>query len=112
VAEFDWMKDPAFRNRIEEQVRNSAGRYGMRQYHTAIVGWIAEKIEENREVRVLSEMKQTASLRRSESDALNSVDLLLNYASENAKANDRETVTVADVQEAYRAHFCNFWPIC
>ena len=109
---FDWMTDPAFQDEIRAQVRRSTGRYRMREYRTRIISWMAERIERNSGRYILEESRKEPTERRNSKNALQSVDRLMRYACELAERDNRDLVTLEDVEAAFQAHVCMFWPIC
>jgi hypothetical protein len=112
MAEFDWMRDPAFRSEIEASVSSAAERAGMKRFQAEVVNQLMQHLAENRELLVEQEMTKTAGLRRSKSEALACVEELVKQASRYASADGRTLVRAADLDEAYEARYCMVWPFC
>ena len=112
MAEFDWMRDPAFRSEIEATVSSTAAGAGMKQFQNDVVNKLMQHLTENREVLLEQEMTKTAGLRRSKLEALASVEVLVKEASQYASAEGRTLVRAGDLDKAYAARFCMVWPFC
>ena len=112
MAEFDWMDSEAFKEEIESQIKKAAGGEGMKQYRTAIVGWIADQIKNNKKDLELIENRKASFERRTKVDGLRSIDSLVRGASARARRADREIVTLEDVQAEFKVKLCRVWPIC
>ena len=59
-----------------------------------------------------SEVRKAASARRGIPDALNSARQLIKESATYAAAEKRTVLNLEDVEKAYRAKFCQFWPFC
>jgi len=112
MADFSWMRSEEFKGKIKTQVSESARRYGMQEYRTSIPGWLEGKLAENMILNESTESQKEASKQRGESEALQSVNRLMEYACIIAKNNKRTLVTEQDVSAAYSENYCQFWPLC
>lgn len=112
AEQYDWLRSQAFRDRIQGRVSAAAGRGGMARYQTAIADRLFEIANQNAPILESREMDKTASARRGEADALQSVDDLIKEASAYARRADRNIVTTADLELAVRAKYCRVWPFC
>ena len=112
MPNFSWMRSERFYTEIEDQVSNSAGRYGMRTYSPDIPKWLVEQLAERRTIRESEELRKPEIDQRSENNALQSVNLLMEYACEIAKREGRMGVVLQDAQTAYGEYHCQFWPFC
>jgi hypothetical protein len=112
MAEFGWMENEDFRAEVEARVSRIAGLSGMTHYRQAIVTRLMSHLEEKKGIRLLEESRKASHLQRTKSDALNSVQLLVETAAQYAKADNRKLVTEDDLDKAYEAKFCMVWPFC
>ena len=112
MPEFDWMASEAFVQRIESQVSSSAAAQGLARYQSGIVGLLAGYLEEHRDERRKAELLKEAKERRTENDALMSVDRLIIEASLIARQEKRTLLTMEDVRVAYSKLRCRVWPFC
>lgn len=112
MAEFDWMSSEGFRDQITKRVSAVAGGAGLTQYERGVPESIFRQIQERRPLNESREMVKSAGLRRTEQDALASVEALVKRAAEIAKAEKREVLTEADYQTAFKEKFCTVWPVC
>jgi DNA-binding SARP family transcriptional activator len=112
MAEYDWLTSDEFRERIRQRVSQAAGQAGMQQYHVSIIENLMSKAAEKRQVNESNELRKSLGSRRSIDDALASVEALAKAASEYATAEKRTLLTEADVDKAYVAGFCRWWPLC
>jgi hypothetical protein len=103
-----------FKNELTRGVARGTEISGLLEYETRIVDYLQRLASENesplmeREVR----MHKVASERRGVPDALNSATELTKEASKYAAADRRTLLRMSDIEAAYRAKFCQFWPFC
>ena len=102
----------SFRNQITEAVEREAGRASLTRYETGIVEYLRGLAVGNESILMEQEVKKAAGARRSIPDALASVSRVVQEASQYASLEKRGTLTLADVQKAYAANFCQIWPLC
>lgn len=112
MAQYDWMKDSEFRTELTKIVSRVSAANGIAQYQKAIVDRLMGHVEERREMLVESELMKEASERRTESDAIESAEILIKEACGYAKSEGRTLLDVRDFERAYEAKFCMVWPFC
>jgi len=100
-----------FRARLTEAVSSEAAGSGL-EYETEIISYLQRLASENESILMEREMQKAASERRGISDALISAKILARDASRFAVAEKRTVLKLTDVEAAYRAKFCQFWPFC
>lgn len=113
MAEFDWMRDPAFLEECVTQVGYAVAKaqlpYFQRQQ---IVAWLGQRLAERRTLRESEELIKAAYARKGRADAIASVQRLAALACEVAAREKRQTLTQEDIQAAFTANYCTFWPWC
>lgn len=112
MPEYDWMSEASFREEVRTAVSNAAAEGGMTQYQTAIVDRLMTLLSENKTLLMEQELVKTASMRKTKSDAIASVDVLVKRASEIAAQARRSLVETRDFEAAYAEKFCMVWPFC
>jgi hypothetical protein len=93
-------------------IATEAFRNGMVEYDDSIVPFLQALATQNESGLMESERAKTALERRGLEDALVSARIIVRQAAEYARARRGTTLTVEDVQRAYRAQFCRVWPFC
>jgi hypothetical protein len=101
-----------FRDSLTKIVEQEARSAGLRQYQTSVVYFLQNLATENESELVDRELRKAAGLRRGVPDALGSARELIKTASDIARAVGRDTLTLPDMQAAYRVKFCQVWPFC
>jgi histone H3/H4 len=101
-----------FREQIEAAISREAGRNNMREYQAAIVNRLQRLASENERDLMEEEFRKSVTFRRGVSDALQSVRELTRDASRYALLEGRTVLELSDIQKAYDAKFCQFWPFC
>ena len=101
-----------FKDQLTEAVSREAADSGLKEYEPEIINYLQKLASENESTLMEREVRKVASERRGMPDALISVRVLARDASRSAAAEKRTILKLADVQAAYRAKFCQFWPFC
>lgn len=112
MPEYDWMKDPSFRDEVISKINSTALAGGMERYHTAITDRLMAYLGENRELLIEQELVKTVSQRRAKRDALDSVETVIKRASEIARLERRKLLKAQDFDQAYQEKLCMLWPFC
>ena len=97
---------------FRSRVSSTASSAGMERYQTAIVDRLMLLLADRKQVRKLEESRKVGREQRTQSDALRSVNKLIESASSYAREEKRTTVTREDFEKAYQANFCMVWPFC
>ena len=101
-----------FRSGLTEAVSSEAASRGIREYEVGIVRYLQNLAIANEPILLEREIRKAAVSRRGTRDAFDSAKVLIDEASMYAISDKRTTLTVADVQKAYAAKFCQVWPFC
>jgi hypothetical protein len=102
----------SFREQIEKAIIREASRNYMTEYEPAIVPYLQRLASDNESILMERELRKVASERRGIEEALRSVAKLTREASQNASSEGRKVLHLSDIQNAYKAKFCQFWPFC
>ena len=109
----EWLVDPAFEQLVKLQAASSAWRAGIDSVEDDVVNRIMDWLDEHRDTARASESLRPASQQRGPSDALASVDRLVQLASEIAlQRGTAARLQKGDIEGTYKQHFCGFWPFC
>lgn len=101
-----------FRNQVQRTIINEAASNDIKQYQPGIVDFLVRLASSNEKLLMESEIKKEVSERRGTRDAIISVRLIIKEASAIAKRDERNLLTISDVQLAYETLFCQIWPFC
>jgi hypothetical protein len=102
----------SFKKQLESAISAEAGSGGLTQYETAIIAHLQRLAADNESTLMERELRKAASERRSVLDALNNARSLAREACRYAAAEKRTVLELSDIDTAYRAKFCQFWPFC
>lgn len=102
----------AFKEQLNDAVWTAAGRNNMKSYQTSIVDFLFDQARNNEEDLMRAEFSKSVQQRRGVSDALANARALVETASIMARREQRNLLTRADVEAAYRANYCSVWPFC
>jgi len=101
-----------FKKRLTDVVSREAGVRGLAEYENAIINYLQRLASENEGILMEREFRKAAGERRGMADALNNARYLTEEAARYAAAEKRPVLKVSDIEAAYRAKFCQFWPFC
>jgi hypothetical protein len=101
-----------FKKQLTDVIAREVGGTGLTEYETAVIDFLQRLASENENILMEREVRKVASERRGMSDALDSARNLTREASRYAAAEKRPVLKVSDIEAAYRAKFCQFWPFC
>jgi hypothetical protein len=108
------FETPDFRQQLKDAVGQAASRADVITYDPAIIDFLQSLAAGNEEELMDVEARQPEESRKGVTHALRSASDLISDAAETYRRTGRHRthLTVADVANAYRAKFCNFWPFC
>lgn len=107
------MRDPAFLEECDRAVSGAAARAQLTNYQRdAILAWLRGRLTESGVIRESEEMLKAAYARKGRADAIASVQRLAEFASALASREKRQTLTQEDIQAAFTANYCTYWPLC
>jgi hypothetical protein len=101
-----------FRSQLESAIASEAGQRGMSRYQTSVVVFLQTLAENNETILFEAETHKAAGQRRGTAEALTSARDLVKVAASFASADHRTTLTLADMEAAYQAKYCQIWPFC
>jgi len=101
-----------FKAQLTQVISLEAFNNNLEEYETRIVDYLQHLASENEDVLMEREMRKAAHIQRGVNDALHSAIELTKDASRYAAAENRSVLRVSDIEKAYRARFCQFWPFC
>jgi hypothetical protein len=99
-----------FRTELTAAISGEASRNGL-GFEDTIIDYLRNLAVENENFLMEQERKK-ATGRRGIVDALESAALLTREASRYVSSDRRKTITLSDIQAAYKAKFCRVWPFC
>jgi hypothetical protein len=109
---YEWLTSAEFKERVNLHISSSSYNSGMKEWENGISTRLMEYIAKNRQIIESKEMVKQGGLRRTEADALASVDSVIKVASELAKNEGRTLVKIGDFETAVQRTWCKIWPIC
>lgn len=109
---FAMFETEDFKNQLTSTVLREAANNKIERYETGIIDFLQRQASENESTLMEREVRKLATERRGVSHALSSAKQLTMEASKYAAAEKRTLLTLSDVEAAYRAKFCQFWPFC
>jgi histone H3/H4 len=101
-----------FRKLIDSAISEEAANLGVERYQTAIPTYLQGLATGNESILLTEELRKSVGTRRDTADAVRSARILAREASGYALSERRSVLTVADMQKAYQAKFCQVWPFC
>lgn len=108
----DMFETESFKNQLTAAISAEAANNNLEHYEPGIVDYLQGLASENESTLMDSEVRKIASARRGTPAALNSAKELAKEACKYASADKRTLLKLSDIQTAYRAKFCQFWPFC
>lgn len=102
----------SFKDQLTDAVSRETGNNNLEQYENRIVDYLQTLASENESTLMDSEVRKAASARRGIPDALKSARELTREAAGYAAEEKRTVLQLGDIQKAYRAKFCQYWPFC
>lgn len=112
MAEYDWLDTEEFKNEVRKRVEQVAQEQGLDLDGTVPFYLTSIYLERHKLESASVELIKEASQRRSRSDALRSVDVLVKEAASISKRRGSNTIESKDMSRAYDAKFCMIWPFC
>jgi AICAR transformylase/IMP cyclohydrolase PurH len=100
-----------FKNQLRAAISAEAVRNGL-TYDAAIVEYLQKLASENEKDLMERELRKSVGDRRGIQDALRSATELAAEAARNATMQKSNNLSLANIQDAYRAKFCRVWPFC
>jgi len=101
-----------FRNQLTNAISTEAAENRMGRYQTAIVDLLFDYARNNEADLMPIEFTKALPQRRGVANALESARTLVRDASLIARNDNRDLLTRADIEVAYRAKYCRVWPFC
>jgi len=112
MADINWLRGNEFHSDIRDEA-NKVERISNVEFSDYGIDYLVELFEQNKKPNYLTESRKLSYQQKSKTDARESVKTLLNTAIQIAKEDGRKSfVTRADLNEAYRIHYCGVWPLC
>ena len=111
MPDMDWLQSEEFKRVVRDRAREVARDERLDISSSApfiFTVYLDQHADENMSAELIKEARQ----RRTERDALHSVDVLVKEAALIVRRARRETIEIGDIQEAMRAKFCMVWPFC
>ena len=101
-----------FRSQLTQAILIATRQQGIARYEDSVVLFLQTLAESNETILLEAERRKPAESQRGVSHALASARNLIEVAANFAKADGRTKLTLADVNAAYIARFCQIWPFC
>lgn len=111
MAEYDWLESEGFKKSIGQRVIARAKAEGF-NVESSVTFLLTVYLDHYREENMRSELLKEESKRREQADALESVDVLVKEAAENARDRKSKTISMADMRKAHKEKYCMVWPFC
>ena len=106
------FEGPEFKRNLVDVVGAEVLRNEMESYHTDIIDFLISHAVSNESYLMEIENKKAADQRKGVSEAYGSARDLVRTASAIAAEAERTTLTLEDVEAAYRDRYCRVWPFC
>ena len=101
-----------FKKQLTDAVIAEALNHKLTQYQPSIIDYLHGLAYENEKDLMERELRKAVTERRGVREAIDSARMLISEASGYAIRDGRDLLKLSDVQTAYRAKFCQFWPFC
>ena len=101
-----------FKNMLQDAVGAEVLRNNMESYHVDIIDFLVSHAKSNESHLMEIEERKNIKERRGVPEALGSARDLIRTASAIAADAERSTITLQDVESAYRDRYCRVWPFC
>jgi hypothetical protein len=101
-----------FKEQLAEAVSMEVANNNLERYENAIIDYLQRLASGNESDLMERELRKAPGTQRGVRDAVNSARELTKDASRYALADKRTTLRVVDIDAAYKARFCQFWPFC
>ena len=111
MADFDWLESEEFKKSMGQRVIARAKAEGF-EVESSVTFLLTVYLDHYRDESRRSELLKEESKRREQADALESVDVLMKEAAENARDRKSKTISMADMRKAHKEKFCMAWPFC
>jgi hypothetical protein len=99
-----------FRDRLTNMIISAAGENNLEEYEPRILDFLQKLASENEGTLMPIELRKAQGERRGQTDALANARRLAVEASRYAVADKRKTLQFSDIDRAYKAKYCQFWP--
>ena len=106
------FESPKFKRELEDVVGAEVLRNDMESYHTAIIDFLVSHAKSNETYLMEIENRKSVNQRKGVSEAFGSARDLIRTASDIASKDQRTTLTLEDVESAYRERYGRVWPFC
>ena len=111
MADYDWLESEEFKKSIGQRVIARAKTEGF-NVESSVTFLLTVYLDQYRDENRHSESLKEESKRREQADALESVDVLMKEAAENARDRKSKTISMADMRKAHKEKYCMVWPFC
>jgi hypothetical protein len=101
-----------FKEQLVEAVSMEVANNKLERYEPAIIDYLQRLASGNESDLMERELRKAPGTQRGVRDALNSARELTKEASRYAAADKRMVLRLPDIEAAYKARFCQFWPFC
>ena len=101
-----------FQDELKKIINNAAVSRHLARYQNRAYQFLQDLAIANESDLMTEELKKSAGVRRGMREALQSAESLAQEAADYAVADNRDILTVDDIQKAYQAKFCRVWPFC
>jgi hypothetical protein len=101
-----------FREQLQQAIADETAHRGLERYEDSIIAFLQELAVSNESVLMESEAERPITARRGIPDALQSARSLVEEAANFTRADGRTTLTLGDMEGAYKIRFCSVWPFC
>ena len=106
------FEHPEFKRKLVDVVGAEIVRNDMESYHADIIEFLVSHAISNESYLMEIENRKAAQQRKGDSEAFGSARDLIRTASAIASKAQRTTLTLEDVESAYRERYCRVWPFC
>ena len=111
MADYDWLESEGFKKSIGQRVIARAKTAGL-NVESSVTYLLTVYLDHYRDDNRRYELLKEESKQREQADALESVDVLMKEAAENARDRKSKTISMVDMRKAHKEKFCMVWPFC